>query len=367
MPGSGLGAIDLYGSDSYPVGFDCSNPYNWQSSNVPSNEYSYFRAESSTTPPMIPEFQGGSLDRWGGVGFDNCAILTNEEFERVYYKNNFASGLKIVSHYMTYGGTNWGNLGVPVGYTSYDYGAAIMENREITREKYGEAKLIANFWQASPAYLTSIPKTNTGISGTDLACIPVLDSASHTKFYVVRHNGAEDTTTFPFDMPTSVGIITTPQIQGKYSLAPKDSKIYLVDYAIGGYNLLYSTAEIFTHATYSSFSVAVLYGVDGEVNELAFSNAPTATVISGSGVTIKEINGAAVLNWQASSSRQIIRLNSDLYVYLIGMFLPRPEGSVGNLTRSSRPQLGIQLLGYSPPWYRLGSFWTFQYCSATDF
>ncbi len=83
QPGTGLGAIDLYGSDSYPVGFDCSNPYNWKSSDVPSNEYSSFRSESSTTPPMIPEFQGGSLDQWGGVGFDNCAILTNEEFERV--------------------------------------------------------------------------------------------------------------------------------------------------------------------------------------------------------------------------------------------------------------------------------------------
>jgi hypothetical protein len=64
--------------------------------------------------------------------------------------------------------------------------------------------------------------------------------------------------------------------------------------------------------------VAVFYGVAGEVVELAFSNAPDATVISGSGVTIKEINGATVLNWQVTTSRQIIQLNSDLYVYLIG-------------------------------------------------
>lgn len=267
---------------------------------------------------MIPEFQGGSLDRWGGVGFDFCAVLTNQEFERVYYKNNFASGLKIVSHYMTYGGTNWGNLGVPVGYTSYDYGAAIMENREITREKYSEAKLIANFWQASPAYLTAIPQTNTGISGTDLACTPVLDSESNTKFYVVRHNGVEETTNYTFDMPTSAGTITVPQIQGELSLVAKDSKIYVVDYTIGRYNLLYSSAEIFTHASYSSFSVAVLYGGDGEVHELAISGAPDATTLSGSGVTIKEVNGTTVLNWQCTTSREIVRINSDLYVYLIG-------------------------------------------------
>jgi hypothetical protein len=33
------------------------------------------------------------------------------EFERVFYKNNFASGIGIFSVYMIYGGTNWGNLG----------------------------------------------------------------------------------------------------------------------------------------------------------------------------------------------------------------------------------------------------------------
>jgi hypothetical protein len=33
----------------------------------------------------------------------------------------------------------------PGGYTSYDYGASITENREIYREKYSELKLEANF------------------------------------------------------------------------------------------------------------------------------------------------------------------------------------------------------------------------------
>lgn len=45
------------------------------------------------------------------------------EFERVFYKNNFAAGVTIFSLYMIFGGTNWGNIGHPGGYTSYDYGA----------------------------------------------------------------------------------------------------------------------------------------------------------------------------------------------------------------------------------------------------
>jgi hypothetical protein len=46
------------------------------------------------------QFQGGSFDPFGGDGFDQCAILLNEEFERVFYKNNFAAGATIFSIYM---------------------------------------------------------------------------------------------------------------------------------------------------------------------------------------------------------------------------------------------------------------------------
>ena len=38
----------------------------------------------------------------------------NEQAERVIYKNDFRFGIAIMNMYMTYGGTNWGNLGFPV-------------------------------------------------------------------------------------------------------------------------------------------------------------------------------------------------------------------------------------------------------------
>lgn len=44
---------------------------------------------------------------------------------------------------MGVGGTNWGNLGYPEGYTSYDYGAPITELRTVERENYSELKLQA--------------------------------------------------------------------------------------------------------------------------------------------------------------------------------------------------------------------------------
>lgn len=110
--------VDIYGHDGYPLGFDCANPYTWPDDALPTNWHILHEEQSPTTPYSITEFQGGSFDPWGGLGFAQCEILLNEQFERVFYKNDFSFGVTIFNIYMTFGGTNWGNLGHPGGYTS---------------------------------------------------------------------------------------------------------------------------------------------------------------------------------------------------------------------------------------------------------
>lgn len=153
-PGTGVGAADLYTNDYYPFpyGFTCADPTLWYSAFFPSAgiNYTVFDGFSPSTPYGISEFQGGQPEAWGGVGRDLCAAWINEEYERVIYKNNYANAIKLFNIYMTYGGTNWGNLGYPGGYTSYDSAAVIAEDRTIAREKYSEAKLQANFFQYLP-------------------------------------------------------------------------------------------------------------------------------------------------------------------------------------------------------------------------
>ena len=112
-PGTGLGEVDIYGQDSYPLGFDCAHPYTWPDGALPTYFLAAHEEQSPTTPYSVPEFQGGSFDPWGGPGFENCATLLNEEFERVFYKNQFAVDIALFNLYMVYGGTNWGNLGQP--------------------------------------------------------------------------------------------------------------------------------------------------------------------------------------------------------------------------------------------------------------
>lgn len=109
-PGNGTGAVDIYGHDSYPLGFDCANPTTWPQGALPTDFRTLHLEQSPTTPYSLVEFQGGSFDPWGGSGFDKCTALLNEQFERVFYKNDFSFGVTVFNIYMTFGGTNWGNV-----------------------------------------------------------------------------------------------------------------------------------------------------------------------------------------------------------------------------------------------------------------
>lgn len=175
--------------------------------------------------------------------------MTNNEFERVYYKNDYSFGVHNINFYMGYGGTNFGNLGYPYGYTSYDYGAVIKEDRTLVREKYSELKLQANFFRVSPEYLLATPHNQTNGTYTntkEITITPLL--ASMTSFWIVRHANysAQDSIDYKLNVPTSRGNLSIPQLGGLLSLNGRDSKIITTDYPMGSFSLIYSTMEIFT-------------------------------------------------------------------------------------------------------------------------
>ena len=183
---SGDAALDVDAADSYPQGFDCSNPTKWNG--VPDISY----AHAPGKPLGTAEFQGGAFDPWGGPGYDQCAQLINEQFANVFYKQNIAVGATEQSFYMTYGGTNWGWLSMPQNYTSYDYGAAIRENRQLD-PKYYQDKLIGYFTQAVA------PLTRTDAFRAEQPDSPAIvdtgriNTDTGTQFHVLRH--ADSTST----------------------------------------------------------------------------------------------------------------------------------------------------------------------------
>ncbi|MET8452158.1 beta-galactosidase [Streptomyces sp. NPDC005209] len=184
---SGDAALDVDGADSYPQGFDCSNPTKWNG--VPDISYDHVPGK----PLMTAEFQGGAFDPWGGPGYDKCAQLINDQFADVFYKQNIAVGATSQNFYMTYGGTNWGWLGMPQNYTSYDYGSAIRENRQLD-PKYDQDKLIGYFTQA----VTPLTKTDA-LAATPTDNSKIVDTAranpdTGTQFHVLRHADSTATT-----------------------------------------------------------------------------------------------------------------------------------------------------------------------------
>ena len=148
-----------------------------------------------------------------------------------------------------YNSTNWGNLGHPGGYTSYDYGAIIAEDRTVAREKYSEIKLQTNFFKVSPSYLISNATYTVNGSYVDSPLIGTARLQTNTtNLYITRHAAynSEDSTDYKLEVPSSAGNLTIPQLSGTLTLNGRDSKIHVVDYDVGGINLLYSSAEVFT-------------------------------------------------------------------------------------------------------------------------
>ncbi|MDT4933447.1 MAG: hypothetical protein QOK11_1339, partial [Pseudonocardiales bacterium] len=200
---SGAGALDIDGPDSYPQGFNCSNPTSWRG--VPDISYDH----PAGRPLYTPEFQGGSFDPWGGPGYDKCRQLTGPDFESVFYKQNIAVGATAQSFYMTYGGTSWGWQADPSQvYTSYDYGAPITEGRQLGT-KYDQDKLIGYFTQ-SVAPLTKTDALAVG-KPTSPAIVDTarINPDTRTQFHTLRHSNATSTATDATHISLDLGARST--------------------------------------------------------------------------------------------------------------------------------------------------------------
>ena len=225
---------------------------------------------------------------------------------------------------------------------------AITENRLITREKYSEAKLEAQFMKVSPAYLTATAGTNdstTYTSTSDLTVTPVVGNGTKTNFFVLRHVAYENTasTKYTLKLPTSAGTLAIPTLGGSLTLNGRDSKVHVTDYDVGGINLLYSTAEVFTWKKFTAKTVLILYGGPGELHEAAIRSASSPVTIEGSGVITKIENGTVTLQWTTTTIRRIVQLGT-LYIYMLGKVFTTSAQSF-KIDRYVRSQLCIQLLG----------------------
>ncbi|KIJ23862.1 glycoside hydrolase family 35 protein, partial [Sphaerobolus stellatus SS14] len=272
---NGTGAVDIYGMDAYPQRFDCSHPEAWLPVDL---DYHQYHAENNPSQPWyMPEFQGGAFDPWGGPGYDACEVLTGSDFQDVFYKQNWASNAKMISYYMLYGGTSWGAIPYPGVYTSYDYGAAIRENR-VLGPKFDELKRQGLFIRSSPEFSKTdwIGDSSTGAAATSnsAAFVTLLRNPdSGAGFYIARQGNSTSTAKISFFLPvsTSAGPITVPRLAGDIELNGRQSKIIVTDYSFGSSKLLYSTAGVFFAGRIGSQDVIFLFGDSDQSHEAALT------------------------------------------------------------------------------------------------
>ncbi|KAA1121604.1 hypothetical protein PGTUg99_033375 [Puccinia graminis f. sp. tritici] len=286
---TGRGSVDIYGFDSYPQSFDCSEPTRWKP--VVETYRKYQDSLHLESPLFIPEFQAGAFDSWGATGYENCRKLTGPEFESVFYLNNLAANIKMINYYMLYGGTNWGQLAFPGTYTSYDYGSAISEDRTLN-EKYTELKRQSLFLRSSKEfYETEVvgdskrdPKYFDGESGNRAFVTELRNPTSGAGFYIVRALNSTSTkaTKFRLNVLASVGLKQLPEI----TLSPRQSRILVTDYQIssGSENLdgprpiklLYTTSSVLLSARIGGHDVLYLFSNGDEQASQDIEHAETS-------------------------------------------------------------------------------------------
>ncbi|WP_367128008.1 beta-galactosidase [Saccharothrix sp. HUAS TT1] len=271
---SGEGAVEIPGVDDYPQLFNCREPDAWGSAE------GVTRRLNDTAPVYAAEYQAGAIDL-NDAGYDKCRQLTGPEYMKVFYKSNVVeSGATMFGYYMAFGGTSWGWLPQPNDvYTSYDYGAAITESRQLTA-KYDEFKRQGYFMT------TVAPILKTDAATAPTPADPAVRTAARsnpdtgTQFVLVRHADRRTDTdvSTTLDWATPDGSYRVPvRVDGR------DAKILVAGYDLGGQRLVWSNSEVLTHVDVSGRDVAVLYGRDGEQGStvLRYDSAPTVEVLDG--------------------------------------------------------------------------------------
>src|SRR3954463_3973865 len=298
----GLAGPNLYGFDGYPGGTCSTNGSPGTPATPP--DWGYFGTGGATggataspnTPGAMIEFGGGWFDPWGdqlfgGAGYPCLAARQNGGYEREYYLTALANGIKIQNIYMTFGGTSWGWLPAPVVYTSYDYGAAWDEARQARVDKVSAMKAMGYMVQ-SVAPLSQLDKVGT-VAASDAAVkvYHLANPETGTHVYLPRHNTQSSSDLkFTFPISTPDGDYTIPQ-SGQLELKGEDMKALLANYSFDSQHLVYSTADVMTHAALPGTDVLVVQGRSGQTGETVLRYASEPTVDAPAGITSSYSNG----------------------------------------------------------------------------
>lgn len=280
------GPNDLYAFDGYPGG-TCTVE-GQPTRNVAAPDWGYYgkggarggASASPSTPGFLAEFGGGWFDYWGSNGGYECnAVQRGKRFQRVFYGTNLANGIGIQSFYMGYGGTSWGWMPAPVVFTSYDYGSAISEARDL-REKAVELKQLGGLIASVPDLAGMVPAGPLNISSPRIRIYHNRSPETDARLLMVTHepsNGqGDDVFSFGLDLP-----------DGHYDVPMRlngfDAKWLVAGVNLGGQRLVWSTSELQSAQAIDGRDLVLLYGRRDETGStvLRYASRPVVKVVEG--------------------------------------------------------------------------------------
>jgi hypothetical protein len=232
--------------------------------------------------------------------------------------------MTILNLYMTYGGTNWGWLAAPFLGSSYDYSAAISEDRNIGNKFY-EIKNFGLFTRvANEMSLCDRVGNDTSYTTNEAIFSTVLlNPETNARFYVIRHADPRSNTTEPFSlkMETSVGNFTVPQNEGTIMIDGNESKILVADFHAGtNATLIYSTAEILSYALIDEWTLIALWVPTDLEGEFFLKDAKVGILGSCDGcsnVTFRSQNEGVVVNFKQGVGRTVLTFDNAVRVVLL--------------------------------------------------
>ncbi|MDQ1155632.1 beta-galactosidase [Brevundimonas sp. SORGH_AS_0993] len=280
------GPVDLYAFDGYPGGTCTVGGQTTRGAAAP--DWGFYgpggakggASASPSTPGFMAEIGGGWFDYWGSNGGYECnARQRGERFQRVFYGVNLANGISLQSIYVGFGGTSWGWLAAPVVFTSYDYGAAISEARDL-RPKAEEMKQLAGLLESVPDLAGMIPAGPVEISSPNIQVYHNRSPETDARFLLVTHKPSNGQTNDDFT-------VTADLPDGRYvvpmTLNGFDAKWLVAGVDLAGQRLVYSTSEVQAVLPSARQPVVLMYGRKDEPGQtmLRFASAPTVTVLEG--------------------------------------------------------------------------------------
>ncbi|MFE9607469.1 beta-galactosidase [Streptomyces sp. NPDC006012] len=257
----------LYGFDGYPAPDRTPPDWGRYGTGGPTGGAS----ASPHTPGFVPEFGGGWFDPWGGVTFDGKGYAESrrtrdEAYERRFYLTNLANGLTLHNVYMAFGGTSWGWLPAPAVYTSYDYGAAIDEARNVTG-KIAPMHQIGHLLGRVPDFAKLDRAADVTAKGLKVYHLTNPDTEAHV--YVVRNDGTEEVTS---TVPTAAGGL-------EVTVPARDARLLTTGLSLGRRTLRSSTAQPVFRLNTGRQDIALFTGRNGEMAHLVLE-CPSEPVVN---------------------------------------------------------------------------------------